>query len=159
MPRVADPSYASIARRLASSPDLQVFYIRKMQEEAKARGECVDSMEGGLSAKDYDVLITDVSHTTLETTISGISYLSPAKSADADAVITVGEGYIHGRSYRLIIPFVVARFDVTRWVFFIVDTGSLWTYLSEQVSAASPCLQTANYLRLAASSASQNGAT
>lgn len=89
MPRVADPSYASIARRLASSPDLQVFYIRKMQEEAKARGECVDSMEGGLSAKDYDVLITDVSHTTLETTISGISYLSPAKSADADAVITL----------------------------------------------------------------------
>lgn len=98
-------------------------------------------------------MITDISHQTLETTIAeelGIPYLSKATESDAKEVVEVGEGYIHGETFRPIVPFVVSRRDEARLVFLIVDTGSPLTYLSTQVSAAPTCLnKAANQSRLA----------
>lgn len=110
-----------IARRLSSSQvDPQAFFISKREQEAKDRGEFVDIHEGGIGPADYDVLITDISHQTLETTIAeelGIPYLSKATESDAKEVVEMGEGYIHGETVRPIVPFVVSRRDEARWVF------------------------------------------
>lgn len=67
------------------------FFIHKRQQDAKDRGEFVGILEGGIGPADYDVLITDVSHQTLETTIAevGIPYLSQATETDAKEKIKV----------------------------------------------------------------------
>jgi len=108
------------------------------QQEAKERGEFVDILEGGIDPADYDVLITDISHKTLETRIAeelGIPYLSKATEFDAKKVVEVSEGYIYGDTFRPIVPFVVSRKDEARCAFFIVGTSFPLTYLSTQVSA------------------------
>jgi hypothetical protein len=132
------PSYDTIARRFSSSQvDPQVFFTRKRQQEAQERGEFIDIHDIGIDPNDYDVLITDVKHETLETTVAeelGIPYLSKATEADAKEVVQVGNGYIYGRKFSAIIPFVVSHGDESRWVFFIMDSGAPLTYLSAEVS-------------------------
>ncbi|KAH0609470.1 uncharacterized protein H6S33_012956 [Morchella sextelata] len=132
------PSYDTIARRFSSSQvDPQVFFTRKRQQEAQERGEFIDIHDIGIDPNDYDVLITDVKHETLETTVAeelGIPYLSKATEADAKEVVQVGNGYIYGRKFSAIIPFVVSHGDESRWVFFIMDSGAPLTYLSAEAS-------------------------
>ena len=41
--------------------------------------------------------------------------------------------HIHGLHKRTIVPFIVTHGEEARWVFFIVDSGSPWTYLSTHV--------------------------
>jgi len=88
----------SIARK-PHIPGPPVIILREHQKEANDRGEFVDIHDGGIVPADYDVLITDISHQTLETIIAeelGIPYLSKATGSDAHGVVKVGQGYIHG---------------------------------------------------------------
>ncbi|RPB15818.1 hypothetical protein P167DRAFT_602907 [Morchella conica CCBAS932] len=137
LPYSGPPNYDTIARRFSSNVDPQAYFTRKRQQEAKDRGEFVDIHDIGRDPSDYDVLITDVKHETLETTIAeelGIPYLSKATDADAKKAVQVGHGYIYGSKFRAIIPLVVSHRDECRWVFFIMDSGAPLTYLSAQAS-------------------------
>ena len=134
------PSYDTIARRLSlSQADPQTYFVRKRQQEAKDLGEFVDIHDISRNAKDYDVLISDIKHETLEKIISeelGIRYLSEATESQVKEVVKVGRGYIYGKTFRTIIPFVVSRNGEARWMFFIMDTSAPLTYISAQVSAS-----------------------
>lgn len=86
---------------------------------------------------DFDILITDINDHKLRTSIAdrvGIEYLRKATRDQANEVITTGQAFIYGSRDRLIFPCVVSIGDDARWVFFIVDTGAPFTYLSCQVS-------------------------
>lgn len=140
LPYSGPPSYETISRRFSSSQvDPQAYFNLKQQKEAKDRGEFVDihdvDPEYSPGPNEYDVLLSDVTHAKLQSTIAeqlGIAYLSEA--ADAKEVIQVSTGYIYGLHKRTIVPFIVTYGKEARWVFFIVDSGSPWTYLSAQVS-------------------------
>ena len=112
-PYTGPPSHQTIARRLTSSEiDLQPYFIRKHQQDAKGRGEFVDILEGGINLAHYDVLITDISHETLETTIAEqlvIPYLSQAAESATNEVVERGGGI--GDTVKPIVPFVVSRGD------------------------------------------------
>jgi len=140
LPYTGSPSYETIARRFSSPQvDPQAYFTLKQQQKGKDRGEFVDihdvDPEYSPGPNEYDVLFSDVTHAKLQSTIAeqlGIPYLSEA--ADAKEVIQVSTGYIYGLHKRTIVPFVVTYRKEARWVFFIVDSGSPWTYLSAQVS-------------------------
>lgn len=127
-----------IARRLSSQTNPEAYFARKHQQEAKERGEYVDIHDiGGPYPEDYNVLISDIKHQRLETTIArelGIPYLSRVREAEAKVKVKVGNGYIRGLTDRAIVPFIVGHKDEARWVFFILDSGAPLTYLSDQVS-------------------------
>ncbi|RPB15020.1 hypothetical protein P167DRAFT_571885 [Morchella conica CCBAS932] len=139
LPYTGPLSYDTIARRLSLDVvDPQGYLTRKRQQEAKNRGEFVDIHDIGRDPNDYDFLITDIKHETLETTIAeelGIPYLPKATESQAKEVFQVGDGYIHGSKFRAIVPFVVGHKGEGRWVFFMLDSGAPLTYLSAQVSA------------------------
>ena len=138
-PYAGPPTYETIARRLSSQTDPQRYFASKRQQEAINRGAFVDIHDVGRDPKDYDVLISDVKHETLETKVAeelGIPYLSKAAESQARVVVQVGTGYIYGPQYRPIVPFVVSHKGEALWVFFIVDNCSPLTYLSTQVSAS-----------------------
>lgn len=142
VPRPGPPGYDTVHQRLSSLPDPRAFFIGQRNEEAQSRGEYIDIHDISKNPKDYDVLISDIDHKVLGTTISkdlGIPYLSKATEADAQQVVEVGEGYIHGSTFRAIAPFVVCYKGEARWVFFIVDSGAPMTYLSNQVIDPSTC--------------------
>ncbi|PUU77261.1 hypothetical protein B9Z19DRAFT_1065997 [Tuber borchii] len=85
----------------------------------------------------HEVLISDVQHETLETTIAtelGITYLSKVPQDVQSKVIHKAYGYFYGPNDRAIIPLPVISKDKALWVFFVVDSGSPNTYLSAQVS-------------------------
>ena len=139
LPYTAPPSYEMISRRLSSNVDPQAYFTRKRQLEARERGEFVDIHDIGNDPEDYDVLITDIQHETLETTISeelGIPYLSKAAQAKPKDVVQVAHGYIYGPKRRTIVPFVVGHGEEARWVFFVVASWAPLTYLSIQVSVS-----------------------
>ncbi|KAH0609461.1 uncharacterized protein H6S33_012947 [Morchella sextelata] len=92
VPYSGPPSYDTIFRRFSSNVDPQAYFTRKRQQEAKERGEFIDIHDIGRDPSDYDVLITDIKHETLETTIAeelGIPYLSKATDAQAEEVVEV----------------------------------------------------------------------
>lgn len=132
------PSYATIARRFSSPPNPLTYFAKKEEQEAIERGEWVDIYDiGPKDPEDFDVLITDIDDHKLRTNISdcvGIDYLRKATRDQANEVITTGQAFIYGWKDRLIFPCVVSIGDDARWVFFIVDTGAPFTYLSNQVS-------------------------
>jgi hypothetical protein len=122
-PYSGPPSDDTISRRFSSSEvDPQAYFTRKLQEEAKQRGEYIDIHDvGGVDPKDYDVLITDVNDETLRTEVSqvvGIPYLAKATEADANEALKVGHGYIYGRKLRTTFPAIVGHKGKAHWVFF-----------------------------------------
>ena len=132
-----------IARRLSSQTNPEAYFIRNHQQRAR-EGEHAGTRDiGGPDLRDYDVLISDIKHETLETTIAqelGIPYLSRAREAEAKAVVKVCNGYIRGLNARAIVPFIVGHGDEARWVFFILGSGAPLTYLSDQVSGRNDML-------------------
>ena len=138
-PYSGPPSYDTIAQRFSSSHvDPQSYFSRKRQQEAKDRGEFSDihdvHPEYSPDPNEYDVVLSDVTHEKLKSSIAeelGITYLS--KAVDVEGPVRVGTGYIYGLHKRTIVPFVVSHGEESRWVFFIVDSGSPWTYISIQV--------------------------
>jgi hypothetical protein len=133
------PSYATLTRRFSdSSPSPISFFGQKRAQEAIERGEFVDIHDiGGTDPKDYDVLITDMNHETLQSEISelvGIPYLKEATKDEADKVAREIRGFLYGRKLRPILPCVLSIDDKSRWVFFVVHSGSPLTYISSQVS-------------------------
>ena len=138
-PYSGPPNYDTIAQRFSSSNvDPLSFFWLKRQQDAKDRGEFSDihdvDPEYSPDPSEYDVLLSDVTHAKLQTSIAeelGIAYLS--KASDPKEVVRVGTGYIHGLHKRTIVPFIVSHGEEARWVFFIVDSGSPWTYLSTHV--------------------------
>ena len=138
LPYSGPPSYDTIIRRFSSDVDPQLYFNRKHEQEAKERGEFIDVHDIGTDPDDFDVLISDVKHKTLATSIAeqvGVPYLSKPTEADAKEVVKVANGYIYGPKDRTIIPFVVTHKEESRWVFFIIDSGCPRTYFSAQVSA------------------------
>ena len=126
-----------ITRRFSSDDGPQLYFNRKHQQEAKDRGDYIDIHDISRNSADYDVLITDITHETLDTTIAneiGVTYLSKAEEADAKEVIEAASGYIFGMKRRPIVPFIVNYGKESRWAFFLLDSGSPGTYLSIQVS-------------------------
>src|SRR5436853_7454752 len=77
------PSYATRMQRFSDlSPSPINFFAQRAAKEATERGEFVDIHDiGGMSPKDYDVLITDIENNTLQGEISklaGVPYLKKA---------------------------------------------------------------------------------
>ena len=140
LPYTGSASYETIGRRFSSSRiDPQSYFALKQQQTAKDCGEFVDihdiDPQDSSGPNEYDVLLSDVTHAKLQSTIAerlGIPYLSEA--ADVKEAIQVSTGYLYGAYKRTIVAFVVTYGKEARWVFFIVDSGSPWTYISAQVS-------------------------
>jgi hypothetical protein len=133
------PSYATLAQRFSSSsPGPIRFFLQKAAEEAIGRGEYVDVHDiSGVDPKDYDVLITEIDHSTLHSEISklvDIPYLKEATKDEADKVAKEIRGFFYGRTLRMIFPCVLTIKDQARWVFFIVVSGAPLTYISTEVS-------------------------
>lgn len=137
-PYSGPPSYDMIARRFSPiEVDPQAYFTRKRQQAGMERDISIDIGDIGRDPSGYDVLIKDVKHETLETTVAeelGIGYQSKAQEADAKALVRECTGYIHGPSRRPIVPFIVGGRGEARWVFFILDSTAPLTYLSAQVS-------------------------
>ncbi|KAL7273484.1 hypothetical protein RUND412_003659 [Rhizina undulata] len=116
-----------------------MFFKRKHEQEAIDRGDYVDihdiDPDRGFYPSEYDVLLTDITHHKLENKISehvGIPYLSTADGDKAKKVIQAIEGYIYGPNKRTILPFIVSYRKEARWLFFILDSGSPYTYISRE---------------------------
>lgn len=142
VPHPGPSSYEAFPQRLSSLPDPRAFFISQRSKEAQSRGEFIDIHDISKNPKDYDVSISDINHKVLGTRIVkelGIPYLSKPTEADAQQVVRVGDGYIHGSTFRAIAPFVVCHKGEARWVFFIVDSSAPMTYLSGQVIDLSTC--------------------
>ena len=142
LPYSGPPSYETLRKRfMASAPNPESFKSRKREAEARDRGECVDIHDvTGIQPSEYDVLVSDIQHETLETTIAqdlGISYLSKAEEADANYVVESITGYIRRSGHRALVPMVVNYKGEARWVLFIIDSSSPFTYLSVHVSSHS----------------------
>jgi hypothetical protein len=78
-----------------------------------------------------------MNHETLQSEISelvGIPYLKEATKDEADKVAREIRGFLYGRKLRPILPCVLSIDDKSRWVFFVVHSGSPLTYISSQVS-------------------------
>ena len=138
VPFSGPPSYATLARRFSSSPSPISFFATKDANEAIERGEFVDIHDiGGIDPKDYDVLLTDIDHNTLDTEISrlaGIKYLTEATKEDTDIMARKVHGFFYGQKFRMIFPCVLGHKGKGRWVYFIMDTGAPVTYISTQAS-------------------------
>jgi hypothetical protein len=138
LPYTGPPSYDTIERRFSSdNVDPHAYFTAKREQEAIDRGQWVDLHDIGYEPEDYDVLFTDINHETLEKMIAeevGIPYLSKPTVAEANEVVKVGTGYMHGKNRCTIVPFIVGHREEARWVFFIVDSTAPYTYLSIRVS-------------------------
>lgn len=100
--------------RHRSSTSLFATQSQGIFYRAQSRGEYIDIHDVSKDPNDYDVLISDIDHKVLGMTIAkelGIPCLSKATEADAQQVVQVGEGYIHGfgLKFRAIAPFVVCH--------------------------------------------------
>lgn len=90
-----------------------------------------------LIANPHDVLISDVQHETLETTIAtelGITYLSKVSKEIQRKVFREAYRYLYGPNDRAIIPLPVISGNTALWVFFVIDSGAPNTHISPQVS-------------------------
>jgi hypothetical protein len=91
-----------------------------------------------MSANKFDILLTDVDEEDLKTEIStllGSKYLSET-SPLSNPRPTI-HGILYGQYDRPILPLVVAvRKSPSIIVHFLFDTGSPFTYLSEEVCGA-----------------------
>ncbi|KAI9765903.1 MAG: hypothetical protein M1840_007044 [Geoglossum simile] len=138
VPYSGPPSYTTLARRFSSEPHPISFFAREKEKEDIKNGNFVDIHDiGGVSPKDYDVLITDMNNDILESEISklaGIPYLKEVKKYEADDMPFELTGFMYGEKFRPILPCLVSVRDKARWVFFIVDTGAPLTFISNQVS-------------------------
>ena len=138
VPYSGPPSYTTLARRFSSEPNPVRFFAREQEKEDIKNGNFVDIHDiGGVSPKDYDVLITDINNDILDSKISklaGIPYLKEAKGNEADNMPHKLTGFIYGDKFRLILPCLVGIQDKAHWVFFIVHTGAPLTFISTQVS-------------------------
>ena len=65
----------------------------------------------------------------------GISYLSKVAMAEAKRVVSKCVGCIPGARKPPIYPFAVSYREEARWVYFVIPSGSQYTYLSSEVSA------------------------
>lgn len=131
--------YETITKRFSKSMvDPVAFFKKKREKEAKGRGELADVHHiGSTDPKEYDVLITDINHKTLDTEIAehiGLPYLSKATEADTHEIVESATGYLYGANLRPIIPLVVRNNDQAHWVFFLLDSLAPSTYISYQVS-------------------------
>jgi hypothetical protein len=136
LPFSGPPSYATIARRWSSSNPSPISLLAKEKnEEAKKRGEFVDI---------HDVVwddFSDMDSNTLHSDISklvGIPYLMEATKDEADKVVTSIQGFVYGQLFRSILPCVLSIGGMSRWIFFLVTTGSPLTYISAEVSCFIP---------------------
>lgn len=133
------PSYGTITRRFSfAQVDPQAYFARKRQHAAPGRGDFVGIHDVGPEQhpfpNKFDVF-PDVTYETLKSKVSeelGIEYLSPA--TEVTEVVKVCSGYVHGVNKRPIFPLVVCYKDESRWLFFILDSESPWTYISHQAS-------------------------
>jgi hypothetical protein len=133
------PTYATLFARFSpSNPSPIGYFSQKKAEENISRGIFVGIHEIATNnPNEYNVLISDIDNKVLENEISdivGIQYLKEATNAEADKVLTSIPGFVYGKGYCMILPCVVRIKGKARWVFFIVDSGSLATYISTQAS-------------------------
>jgi hypothetical protein len=132
--------YETVARRFSAESDPVAFFARKRRQKSLERGQYVEVHDIGMDSHDYDVLMTDVKHETLETTIIeelgiGYRYLSKPHQTDVDKVVLDDDGHTHGQIYGPIIPLVVTNLNKSHRVF-IIDSEAPLTCLSAQVSAS-----------------------
>ncbi|KAI9771843.1 MAG: hypothetical protein M1840_001613 [Geoglossum simile] len=140
VPYSGPPSYMTLTRRFSSEPHPISFFAQEKKKEVIKNGNFVDIHDiGGVSPKDFDVLITDMNNDILESEISklaGIPYLKEVKKIEADNMPHKLTGFMYGEKFRLILPCLVGVQGKARWVFFIVDTGAPLTFISDQVAQA-----------------------
>ncbi len=92
---------------------------------------------GGVDPEDFDVLITDLDDDRLRSVVAevvGIPYLHKVNESEAKEVVTTCQGFVYGIHHRTILPCIVGFGNKAHWVFFLVDSGSPLTYLSQQVN-------------------------
>jgi len=128
--RTSLPTGSMITRWYSAWVGSKKYFFNKHRQEVIKRARIVDIYSLPPDPAAYDVLVSDIKHKTLETTIAkelGIPYLSKATKHQATEVVSSAEGYIYGSGFRLIIPLVAARNNRARWVFFLIDTASQFT--------------------------------
>lgn len=133
------PSPETTTQHLSRPANQVAYCCESGQQEASQCCESIDTAdtapEVGLYPEEYDITIPDISHETLQHRVSeklGIDYLSEAFD-EAKKPVSMCNGYIFGRNKRPMVALVVSHGGEYRWVFFVVDTGSPWTYVSRQV--------------------------
>jgi hypothetical protein len=130
-PLSGPPSHANLARRSsASNPNPRRFFAQKAAKLA------IDWSKFS-HIPDYDVLSTDTYDDMVHSEISklvGIPYLKEATKDEAGKVAREFDGIVYGQKLRMIFQCVLSIDDKSRWVFFLVHSGSPLTYISTEVS-------------------------
>ncbi|KAI9767232.1 MAG: hypothetical protein M1840_005832 [Geoglossum simile] len=92
VPYSGPPSYTTLARRFSSEPHPISFFAREKEKEDIKNGNFVDIHDiGGVSPKDYDVLITDINNDILESEISKLAGITPPGAHFAGVNILGGD--------------------------------------------------------------------
>jgi len=88
-------------------------------------------MNMDISKNNYDVLLSDINHRILVDDISkrlGIDYLS-----NYDTINKQINGIVYGSNYRLMCGLPIKIKNISKFIIFLIDTGSPWTYICEDV--------------------------
>ena len=138
LPHTSPPRVSTIARRFSSQN------VQKYLDERDLKGTANCEFIGDATAArekvgtDFDISIPDITHRTLETTVSrefGIRYLAEVSKAKAGRLTPETNGAIIGVDSRAIVPLPVEHGGMCLWVFFILNTGCFTNFLSAEVSA------------------------
>lgn len=95
MSRMPDRAYDAISRRFSNISDIRSYLTTKKELKLQERGMLTDIHDvSSMDPKDYDVLVTDISHHTLEYEISdtiGVPYLTPTTKFAANTEVKLAE--------------------------------------------------------------------
>jgi hypothetical protein len=101
------PSYITLAQYFSLEPNPVIFFAQKQEKKDIKNGNFVDIYDiGGVSPKDYNILITDINNDILDSKISkfiGILYLKEVKGNEADNMPYKLTSFIYGDKFHLIL--------------------------------------------------------
>ncbi|KAF2014503.1 hypothetical protein BU24DRAFT_423436 [Aaosphaeria arxii CBS 175.79] len=133
-------SYDTIKKRLEAQPNLVRQFEEALIQLDIAKGRWVDIHYGDDAESVLsDVSISDLQDKDMRTDLSelfGIPYLATASKQEADEAQKTLQGMLFGPKRRPVVASTVRFEGQCKWVFFMVNTGAYYTYLSSQAYQA-----------------------